>query len=96
MMLDKTNKNLVHEIENIVKEQIKVKHEMEEAERKIHFLNNGFIDVVIPVFGTKFVGLIADEIKGNEQAIIDMFFFRGIKELKVKKHVIGIRNGFGV
>lgn len=83
---------LKRKIAEMSKKQIDIKEQIGEFNRKISFLNDRLEKIIIPLVRSNYAHLIVDELEKNQAALLEVFMYRNIKELRINGHPIRIND----
>lgn len=90
-MKDNENKIIKGKIQNLVGEKLNIEQEIETTKEKISFLEEDFNNIILPLAKSRFMNLISKELENNEQALLEIFDYKNLKEIKLDGKIIKIK-----
>lgn len=89
---DPSNDELKTHIIEMTKKQMAIKQEINEFNKKIYFLNNKLKKTIIPLIKSDYLHMITEELEKNQPALLELFMYENIKELKLNGREIRINH----
>lgn len=95
LLVEKYLDNISNDIfkNEIIKNQKKeeeIRDDIEELKKKIHFLENEFEKVIIPLAKSGYIHMILEDLVKNQSALLEMYVVSDIKELNINGYNVSI------